>query len=347
MVGLGVVGLGGWGPNLLRNAAGAPGAEVRVVCDSNAERLAAVTEAQQLFDQTTELSEVLSREDIDAVILATPAGLHFQHALTSLEMGKHVLVEKPMALTVDEGRFLVRRARELERILMVGHTFLYNDAVARMKQLIDAGELGRVYSIMAERMSLGRIRDDVNAMWNLSPHDFSIVLHLLGEMPRRVWAKGGIFLPGSELHDVVLATLEFPSGALVNVSSSWLNPVKVRRMTVVGQKKMLIYDDVSRDRKIVVYEKSVDSVPYDDPTGSFSKFQHHVRTGGEQVPEFEFREPLAKEITHFIQCISQGKKPLTDGAEGLRVLRVLEACQKSLESSGHPMEVPDQESTES
>ena len=339
MIGLGVVGLGGWGPNLLRNAANAAGAQVRVVCDSSAERLAAVTQAQKDFDSTTELGELLARKDIDAVILATPAGLHFQHAIAALEAGKHVMVEKPMALTAEEGRILVRRAAELNRTLMVGHTFLYNDAVAELKRLIDAGELGRVYSIMAERLSLGRIRDDVNSMWNLSPHDFSIILHLLGEMPRRVWAKGGIFLPGSQLHDVVIATLEFPSGALANVYSSWLNPVKIRRMTVVGDKKMLVYDDVSEDRKIVVFEKSVDSVPYDDPTGSFAKFQHHVRTGGEQVRDFKFREPLALEIAHFVECIAEGKRPLTDGAEGLRVLRVLEACQNSLESNGLPIEI--------
>ncbi|MCB2153729.1 Gfo/Idh/MocA family oxidoreductase [bacterium] len=339
MIGLGVVGLGGWGPNLLRNAANTQGAEVRIVCDANADRLAAVAQAQKSFDQTTELVDVLSRQDVDAVILATPAGLHFQHATAALEAGKHVLVEKPMALTAEEGRILVRRAKEVDRLLMVGHTFLYNDAVAEMKRLVDAGELGRVYSIMAERMSLGKIRDDVNAMWNLSPHDFSIVLHLLGEMPRRVWAKGGVFLPGSQLHDVVIATLEFPSGALVNVYSSWLNPIKIRRMTVVGDKKMLVYDDVSSDRMIVVYEKSVDSVPFDDPSGSFKKFQHHIRTGGEQVSDFEFREPLAQEIAHFADCIANGKTPRSDGEEGLRVLRVLEACQNSLESNGLPIEL--------
>jgi predicted dehydrogenase len=308
------------------------------MCDVEESRLQAAAEHFPQADRTGDYARVLARHDVDAVILATPAGLHAQHVTQAIDAGKHVFVEKPMALSVAEGRRLVEHAKAAGRTLMVGHTFLYNDAVRTLKQLLESGDLGRVYCVLAERMSLGKIREDVNAMWNLAPHDFSILLHLFGAMPRRVWAKGGIFLPGSTLHDVVIATLEFPGGALANVLSSWLNPLKIRRMTVVGDKKMVFYDDASPDEKIQIYDKSVDSEPYYDPSGSFEKFRRQIRSGEKSVPSFEFREPLGVEIAHFVECLREGRVPLTDGEEGLRVLRILEACQKSLESDGAPIE---------
>lgn len=334
---LAVVGLGGWGPNLLRNALAAPGARVACVCDVDEGRLAAVGAQAPQARRTRDYGTVLSDPAVDAVILATPAALHVEHATAAINAGKHVLVEKPLALSPAEGERVAAMAHGRGLTLMVGHTFLYNGAVVALRDLVARGHLGRVLFVRAERLSLGKVRDDVNAWWNLAPHDVSILLALFGALPVRVRATGGVFLPGSSLHDVVTATLEFPGGSLATVHCSWLNPEKVRRMTVVGDRRMAVYDDVLAKGRIRVYDKGIDSDPYDDPTGSYTRFRRHLRAGEESLPPYDEGEPLAAEIEHFVACIKAGTEPRTGAAEALGVLRVLAACQQSLDADGVPV----------
>ncbi|MEQ8819925.1 MAG: Gfo/Idh/MocA family oxidoreductase [Sumerlaeia bacterium] len=335
-VALAVVGLGGWGPNLVRNAAETKGARLAALCDTDDARLAAVGGRYPGVALKASLGEVLADSSIDAVILATPAGLHADQARQVLESGRHVLVEKPLALTTREGCQLAALAGRLGRVLLTGHTFLYNESVRACRRLIEGGELGKVWFANAERMSLGKVRDDVNALWNLSPHDVSILLHLFGEMPRRVWARGGRFLPGSTQEDVVVATLEFPSGALANITASWLNPLKVRRMTLVGERRMVVYDDTSADRPVVLYDMGVDSEA-PEPAGDFQAFRRTLRRGEERVIAVEPKEPLAEEIAHFVRCIAEGEAPVSGPREAIAVVYVLEACQQSLRTDGAPV----------
>jgi len=334
-----VVGLGGWGPNLLRNAASVTGVRVCAICDRDPHRLEQVGELYPGIDRCADYGEVLAREDVDAVILATPAGLHFEQARAALQASKHALVEKPLALRLDEGRELVSLARQGGLVLMTGHTFLYNGAVLRLRDLVAEGQLGRVFFVNAERMSLGKVREDVNAMWNLSPHDFSILNFLLGGKPARVRATGGVFLPGARLHDIVSATLEYPCGAVAHVLASWLNPLKVRRMTIVGERKMLLYDDVESDAKLRLYDRGVESTPQDDPSGSYQRFRRVLRTGSETLLDYDRTEPLHEEIRHFADCIAAGRQPRTGTEESLAVLEVLEVCQASLERDGLPLDL--------
>jgi predicted dehydrogenase len=308
-----VVGLGGWGPNLARNVESCPATELAVLCEQDPARLASVAARYPGAQKTTALEEVLADPTIEAVVLATPAGLHEEHAHAALDAGKHVLVEKPLALSVAGGRALADHAARAGRILMAGHTFLYNGAVLAAREQIVSGALGRVYCVMAERLSLGKVREDVNAMWNLAPHDFSILNHWFGGVPVRVRATGGRFLPGSTVEDVTMATLEYPGGALAYVHSSWLNPLKVRRMTVIGERRMLVYDDTSEDRPVVVHDQGVDSEAFDDPSGSFARFKRALRRGSEEVVAVDPAEPLGEEIAHFALCIRKGRVPAVAG----------------------------------
>jgi predicted dehydrogenase len=267
------------------------------------------------------------------VVIATPAATHYALTKAALTAGKHVLVEKPVAMSIAEADELV--AASAGRVLMVGHTFLYNAAVRHLKKLIDAGELGTLYYVYSQRLNLGQVRSDVNAWWNLAPHDVSVLLYLRdGALPARVSARGVDSLrPGVE--DVVFATLTWSDRVAANVHVSWLDPSKVRKMTIVGSRKMVVYDDVSED-KIVVLDKGVDRVPragermdYDEP----DRYQLVQRAGDVWLPRIDFPEPLKVEVAHFLECIRTGSTPLTDGRHARDVVAVLEAGQRSLRES--------------
>ncbi len=334
-VGVAVVGAGYWGPNLIRNVADAPGARLAAIVDEDENRLETVGRRYPGTALRTELREVLEDDSIRAVVVATPAATHHDLAIEAMEAGKDVLVEKPMAVNVAECRALLDCAEENERILMAGHTFIFNAAVRCIKDLYDSGELGEVLYVYASRVNLGRIRTDVNALWNVAPHDISIVNHVLGEHPVRVRAMGRSFLqPGIE--DVAFAMFEYPSGAVAHIHSSWLDPSKVRKATFVGSKKMVVYDDVETEGKIKIYDKGVRR---EGPDAEYGEFQLKLHSGDIHIPKITFTEPLAEECAHFVECVATRATPLTDGRQGLAVVAALEAAQHSLESDGAAVEI--------
>lgn len=323
-----VVGLGYWGPNLARTFARLPGATLRVLCDANEERLAAVARDYPGVQTTPDYRRVFEDPGVDAVVLATPAGTHFELASAALRAGKHVLVEKPLAQSSAQARELVQLADGSHRILMVGHVFLYNPAVHKIKELIDAGALGRIYYVYAQRLNLGIIRQDVNALWNFAPHDISVINYWLGTSPVRVHARGYAYIqPGVE--DVVFLTMEYPNGVAANVHVSWLDPHKVRRMTVVGSERMVEFDDTNAEARVVIYDKRV-ILDRQARVGNGVVTQ----AGDVLIPRIPWEEPLRAECRHFVQCILSEKRPLSDGLEGLEVVRVLQAASRALREDG-------------
>ena len=333
MINVAVVGLGHWGPNLARNIAALPDAHLHTLCDVRPERLEHVGRQYPSAKRQREFDAVLGDPDVDAVVIATPVCTHFELASATLRAGKHVLVEKPLARTSAQCRELIALSEEHGRILMVGHVFLYNAAVRKVKEYIQSGELGQVYYIYSQRLNLGIIRQDVNALWNFGPHDLSILCYWLDAAPERVLAQGYSYIQAG-IEDVVFMTLDFPGGVGASVHISWLDPNKVRRMTVVGSEKMVVYDDVSANARIVVYDKGVTKKPNDGPSlgryESFGEFQLLLRAGDVLIPKLNFVEPLKVECQHFVECVCTGQRPLTDGYHGLRVVEALEAAQRAM-----------------
>ena len=336
MVGIGVVGAGYWGPNLVRNFAALESCRLRSVCDLSQERLAFVERNHPEVKVTGRLQDILDDEEIHGVAIATPVHSHFELAGRALNAGKSVLVEKPLARSVGECEQLLNTAQRMGTVLMVGHTFEFNAAVEHVENLIDGRELGDIHYIYSQRLNLGIVRHDVDAMWNLAPHDISIALRWLKRLPVTVNARGYTYLQEG-ISDVVFLNLEFDDGVAVHIHVSWLDPGKVRRMTVVGSRKMVVYDDVSTEAKIQLYDKGIDRENLGDSLGefdSFGKFQLTQRAGDVLIPKLDFAEPLRLECAHFVGCIAEGKTPVTDGENGLRVVRVLEAASRSLERGG-------------
>jgi predicted dehydrogenase len=332
MVRVAVVGAGAWGINHVRAMSRAKGAELVMVCDaSEAARMRAAGVAPRARIGH-DLAEALAAPDVDAVVLATPAKDHAEQARMTLNANKHVLVEKPMALDAADAHAVVSAAETHKRILMVGHLMLYHPAVARLKAMIDAGELGQIFYIYSVRVNLGRVRLDENALWSLAPHDISMIEYLLGDEPDSVSARGGVYLQ-SRIEDVVFVNLRFRSGVSAQIQVSWLDPRKQRRLTVVGSQKMVEFDDVHPVDKIRTYDKGFDRPP------AFTEYAQFlsIRNGDIHIPQLPMVEPLEQQISHFLECIAQGKRPMTDGHSGMRVVRVLEAAQKSLESDGAPV----------
>ncbi len=323
-----LVGYGYWGPNLARNFHQLPNAELRYVVDLSPELR---QKAERLYNcrTTADLEPVLADPEVDAVAIATPVRTHFALGRAALAAGKHLFVEKPLTMDVAEGRLLVDLAAEQQRVLMVGHVFEYNPAVRYIKQAIDQGELGDIYYLYSRRVNLGRVQSDVNALWSIAPHDISIALYLLGQMPEAVRCQGASCLRG-EVEDVIFLTLSFPDNVLCHVHASWLDPSKTREMTVVGSQKMIVYDDVSAEGKVRVYDKGA----FRKGDVTYGDFQYKLHSGDILIPRLDMREPLQEECAHFVECINTGRRPLTDGENGLRVLRVLAAGQQSLEEDG-------------
>jgi len=319
------LGCGYWGPNLLRNFSALPGCQVKYLADPNPERRSFVTKNFPGTLAVADWQTVFADPSVDAVVIATPAGVHFELALAALRAGKHVFVEKPMATTVAEVDELVAEARVRNRTLMVGHTFLYNSAVRYVKGLIDRGELGEIRYIYSQRLNLGRIRSDIDALWNFAPHDISIIQYWLGDpTPTHVSRSGMAYMqPG--IDDVVFLNLVYPSKVMANIHVSWLDPQKVRKMIVVGSRKMVVYDDIAED-KIAIYDKGIDrravlgeNMDYDKPHAEFS-----YRSGDILLPQVKFVEPLRTEAAHFIDCIRTGTEPLTGGTHARTVVDILE-----------------------
>ena len=326
-----VVGLGHWGPNLARNFNALPDANLHTLCDMDAARLQRVGANYPAARKTNDFASILDDPAVDAIVLATPVHTHFELASAALRADKHTFVEKPLARSSDEARQLVDLADARGLTLMVGHVFLYNAAVRQVKAYIDSGELGEIYYIYAQRLNLGIVRQDVNALWNFAPHDISILNYWLDGSPTRVDAHGYAYLqPGVE--DVVFMNLKYAGGQAAGVHVSWLDPNKVRRMTVVGSKKMVVYDDVSPDAKIRLYDKGVDRKPGNGlgSYATFGEFQLLLRAGDLLVPKIRFTEPLRAECQAFVDAMRTGQPPLADGRNGLAVVQVLEAADRAM-----------------
>ena len=331
---VGVIGAGYWGPNIIRNLVEIPSCNLVAIADLSRPRLDAM-EARYPKLQTTNDYRSLLDLGLDAVVVCTPASTHHPIAKDCLQHGLHVLIEKPMTTSSAHARDLIEVADRHDRLLMVGHTFLYNPAVRALKELIDGGTLGDIHYIDAVRVGLGQFHPSVNVVWDLAPHDVSILLHLLDATPVMVSAEAAACVQPS-VEDVAYLTLTFPNGILTHVRVSWLDPSKARRITVVGSEKMVTYDDVEPNEKIKIYDKGVEALRSSE---SFGEFQFNYRYGDIVAPFIEFKEPLRVEAEHFIDCVRTGIRPLTDGHAGLRVVSVIEALQQSLSYRGRPIAV--------
>jgi predicted dehydrogenase len=323
---IGVAGLGYWGPNLARNFAQLPAAELRWCCDASEAARERALVSHPGVRVTAELQDLLNDPELDAIVLATPVPTHADLAVRVLEAGKHCFVEKPLAQSVADAQRAVDAAQAAGKILMVGHLLEYHPGVAAMKELADSGELGEIYYIYGNRLNLGKLRADENALWSLGAHDVSVVLLLAGgEEPTEVIAHGESYVRGG-VEDVVFCFLRFPSGLSAHLHLSWLDPHKERRFTVVGSKKMATFDDMAPQGKLAVYDKGFDE--------SAEDYGEYITRSGEVFqPRIPNAEPLRLECEHFVNAIISGTQPRSDGASGLRVVRVLEALQNSLDSS--------------
>ena len=316
----GVIGWGYWGPKIARNLDSLPHATVAMVADTDAHRLAKLV-VNQPWIQTTTLLEEFFRSDVDAIVIATPVSTHFQLAREALMHGKHVLVEKPLTASVTEAEELVALAQEQQRFLMVGHTFEYNPAVNELRKLIQNGDLGKIYSIELERLNLGLFRNDINVIWDLAPHDLSILLYLLNQKPTQIKVQAHAHVQRN-IHDVAHLDLEFDDGMNAHIHVSWLHPSKVRRVTVIGDSRMAVYDDVNTAEMLKIYNKGADV--HADPVVSY-------RYGAITIPHIDWMEPLHLECEDFANAIRTGTQPRANGGVGLEVVRILAAAQEALE----------------
>jgi predicted dehydrogenase len=324
----GVVGYGYWGPQLVRNLDRLPGACVTHVADLSPERRAHASVEHPAARVIADGAEVLA-SDVDAVVIATPIRTHHRLALAALHRGKHVFVEKPLAANAREAERLIAEAERRGLVLMTGHTFMYNPAVEELRRLVQAGALGRIYYADAVRANLGLLQPDINVIWDLAPHDLSILGYVFGLSPSHVSAHGAANVRSVE--DVAYVTLKYANGMLAHLHLSWLSPAKIRRFTVVGDRRMVVYDDVEATEKIRIYNRGVD-VP--EHTATFGEFQLSYRYGEIVSPHIHWAEPLAVECAHFAEAIREGKAPRSDGRDGLRVVRILEAADASLAGGG-------------
>ncbi len=329
-----VVGAGEWGKNHVRTFAQLREAQLLTVCDLDPAKLQSVRTQYPGVATTADYAEVVRNADVEAVVLASFAAEHYGQARAALDAGKHVFVEKPMTLKAAEAEDLVRCAQRAGRCLMVGHLLLYHPAVIKMKTLIDTGDIGELYYLYSQRLNLGRVRKDENALWSFGPHDVAVGLHLFNAEPEVVTAKGEAYLQDG-IADVVFVTLHFPAKKMAHIHLSWLDPHKIRRTTVVGSRKMVVFDDMEPTDKVRIYDKGVDvrpkSVSYEDYL--------HVRFGDVLIPHLGTGEPLRAECRHFLDCVRTSATPLSGGAHGLQVIRVLAAAQKSLDLDGAPVPV--------
>jgi predicted dehydrogenase len=328
-----VIGCGYWGPNFIRNFTQFPSVQMKTAVDLNKERLRHVGQLYPSVKTTTSLEDVINDPEIDAAVVATPVSTHHSIAKRLLETGKHVLVEKPMAASVAEAEEMKALADERGLVVMAGHTFLYTAAVNKMKELISSGELGHIYYISTTRVNLGLFQEDINVIWDLAPHDISILNYILDAEPTSVSCTGQAYIQ-SGIEDVAFLNLKYPGDIVAHTHVSWLNPDKIRRFTVVGSKKMLVFDDVSTQEKIRVYDKGVTVQPHYD---TFGEFQLSYRFGDIYTPRLDDNEPLKNECQHFVRCILKRETPRSNGEAGLSVVRIMERACDSIRENGEPL----------
>jgi predicted dehydrogenase len=335
MIKIAVIGVGGWGRNLVRNYHEIPEADLKYICDVDELRLRSVAGQAPTATPTTNIEEVLADPAVDAVVVATPGPTHYTVCRLALDAGKDVYVEKPFTLASGHASDLIARAEKRDRILMVGHLLEYHPVVERLKEMVLGNELGDIYYMYSQRLNLGTVREDENALWNFAPHDISIILHLLDREPTDVSARGQCYLrPGIE--DVVFMSLNFNGQAMAHVHVSWLDPHKVRKFTIVGSRKMAVFDDLGGNEKLRIYDKGAKQGQLNYET--YAEYLG-LRFGDITVPHISMGEPLRAECRHFLDCVANRKQPRSDGLDGLRVVRVLEAAQKSLRMNGQPVPV--------
>jgi predicted dehydrogenase len=330
---VGIIGCGYWGPNLLRNMGQLPLSRVKYCCDLDDARLSHMKSLYPQVTTTKRFQDLIEDDEVEAVAIATPVSTHYTIAKACLEGGKHVLVEKPLAASIVEAEDLNRIAQGQGLVLFAGHTFVYNAAVEKMKSLVEAGELGEIFYVTSTRVNLGLFQEDINVIWDLAPHDISILNYIFGREPVTVSTFARSYIrPGIE--DVAFLVLQYPKGVVAHIHVSWLDPCKIRRTTLVGSKKMLVYDDTSALEKIRVYDKGVTIQPHYD---TFGEFQLAYRFGDIIVPKINDVEPLKVECGHFVECIRNGKSPKSDGRAGLSVVKVVERACESAKLGGAPL----------
>lgn len=335
-LGIAVIGCGYWGVNYVRVFSELPETHVAVICDQSEARLREIQQRFPNVDVCTDIEDALHHEDVDAVVIATQATTHFEVTQQCIAAGKHILLEKPMAITTAQAAELVQMSQAIDSVFMVGHTFLYNPGIQKVKAYIANGEIGEVYYMYAQRTNLGPIRHDVNALWDLAPHDVSIFNYLLDEKPVWVSAVGSNVLKNNR-QDVGFVSIGYESGVIGNIHVSWVDPHKVRQMVVVGSEQRIVFDDVSIQERVRVYEKGV--APLESEVGSFGEFKLQIRDGNIISPLIPIGEPLKNQCRHFIECIHTGNTPITDAQAGLDVVQVMEAIDISISQHGTPIQL--------
>ena len=335
MIGIGVVGFGYWGPNLVRNFSELQKSKVLAICDARPDRLKSAQLRYPGVETTNDFRELMDHRGIDAIAIATPVSSHYELAMESLKAGKHVLVEKPLTMTSEQGIRLIDEAERRNLTLMVDHTFLYTGAVRKIKDLVDSNGVGEVYYYDSVRVNLGLFQHDVNVIWDLAVHDLSIMDYVLGMEPVAVSATGISHVPGKP-EDIAYLTLFFDSSVIAHIHVNWLAPVKVRSTLIGGDRKMIVYDDLEPSEKIKIYDKGI--TLGNNGEGIYKEMIGY-RTGDMWAPKLDATEALKLEATHFLQCIEEKKKPVTDGAAGLRIVKILEAATESMKEHGRPLEL--------
>src|SRR6201984_193617 len=330
---VGVVGCGYWGPNLVRNLKGLPNCHLKAMCDVSETRLKHLRTWYWDVEGVTDFGHLLNGTGLDAVVVATPVKHHYSLAKASLLAGKHTLIEKPMASSSAGCEELIKIAERNGLVLMVGHTFLYSAPVRKIVEIVQAGDIGEIRYINSQRLNLGLFQKDINVAWDRAPHDISIILHILGEFPQTVNCQGNAHVTQG-IEDVTNISLSFRHKRFATVQSSWLEPRKVRDMTIVGTRRMIVYDDLQTLEKIRIYDVRVERPPHYD---AFADFHYSYHYGDSYIPHIRQEEPLKAECQHFLDCIETGLRPLTGGREGLELVRILEAASTSLKDHGAPV----------
>ena len=334
MVTVAVVGVGGWGKNLARNYHEIPEARLKYICDLDEERLASLAAHLPGTRASSDFGIVLADEEVQAVVISTSAPTHFELCRQALERGKDVYVEKPFVLNVGQAEELISLAAKLERVLMVGHLLEYHPVVLRLRQMIQSSELGEVQYIYSQRLNLGTVREDENALWSFAPHDISSILFLLGKEPINVSARGQSYLQRG-IEDVVFLSMYFGDETMAHIHVSWLDPHKVRKMTIVGSRKMAVFDDIEASDKLKIYDKGAEL------GSNYDTFAEYIglRFGDVTIPYIKVGEPLRHECNHFLECVRERTTPRSDGLDGLRVVKILTAAEESLKASGKPVDI--------
>ena len=332
-IAVGVLGCGYWGPLLVRNFKSLPDSQLKAVCDVNAARLKHLGTLYPDVEGMSDPQQLLNGSNLDALVIATPVQQHYSLAKASLLAGKHTFIEKPMASSSAECEELIEIAERNGLVLMLDHTFLYSSPVQKIAQIVQAGDLGEIRYINCRRLNLGLFQKDINVAWDLAPHDISIILHILDEFPTTINCQGNAHItPGIE--DVTNMSLSFSRKRFATIQSSWLEPRKIREMTIVGTRRMIVYDDLRTREKIRIYDARVERPPHYD---TFAEFQYSYHYGDSYIPYLHQEEPLKLACQHFIECIKTNSEPLTNGRRGLEMVRILEAASASLKMNGAPV----------